>query len=394
MCGAATAAPIDAAGALMWNPASISGLSTSEVDLGLELFLPSEKLSSSFAAYGMQGSTGGEPGVMPIPELAFVHKCEDSPWAWGVGVFGIAGFSTNYPASLTNPVLTPQPPNGLGLGRVSSLAEYYQVVPTVSVAVTDRISVGLAPTLTIARLDVNPMVFAPPDNASGSGYFNYPASDGTRYHFGGGFQVGVFFKPTETWNLGFSFKSPQWFETGTFNTTDELGRPEVASAHFDYPLILSLGTAYTGLENWLFACDVRYYDYARTAGFGSPAAFAPNGAVLGLGWNSVVSVHAGTQYYVTDRLTLRLGYEFSPSPIDSDTAFFNIASPLIIEHIIGTGFSYRLTNHEIVSVAYLHGFQNESTGPIQTPGLGAIPGTSVSSAISADALAAGLTIQY
>lgn len=394
MGGTATAAPIDAAGALLWNPATISGLSSSEVDIGLELLLPTEKLASTFSAFGMQDSTGGEPGVMPIPEMAFVHKIEDSPWSWGVGVFGIAGFTTNYPASLTNPVLTPQPPNGIGLGRVSSLAEYYQVVPTVSVQLSDRLSVGVAPTLTIAKLDMNPMVFAAPDNANGSGFYNYPTSDGTRYHFGGGFQIGVFFKATDDWNLGFCFKSPQWFETFTSNVTNELGQPETASVRFDYPLILSLGTAYTGLENWLFACDVRYFDYAGTAGFGSPAAFAPNGAVLGLGWNSIVSAHVGAQYYATERLTLRLGYAFSPSPIDSDTAFFNIGSPLIIEHVVGTGFSYRLTCNEILSVAYLHGFQNDESGPIQLPGVGTVPGTSVSSSISADALAAGLTIQY
>jgi long-chain fatty acid transport protein len=391
MGGAATAAPIDAAGALMWNPASISGLSCSEVDLGMELLLPSEKLSST--AFGMQGSTGGEPGVMPIPEMAIVHKTDGSPWTWGVGVFGIAGFTTNYPASLTNPVLTPQPPNGIGLGRVSSIAEYYQVVPTISYAINDQLSVGIAPTLTIAKLDINPMVFAAPDDAAGTG-FNYPTSDGTRYHFGGGFQVGVFYTPTPTWNLGFCFKSPQWFETFTANVTNELGQPEVAAVNFDYPLILSLGTAYTGVQDWLFACDVRYFNYAGTAGFGSPAGFAPDGAVTGLGWKSIVSVHSGAQYFCSDRLSLRLGYEYNPSPIGDDQAFFNVGSPLIVEHILGIGFSYRLTEHEILSVAYLHGFQNESTGPISAPGLGAIPGTSVTSAISADALGAGLTVQY
>lgn len=393
MGGAATAAPIDAAGALMWNPASIGGLSSSEVDLGLELLLPTEKVSSNFPPFG-QGSTGGEPGVMPIPEMAIVHKTDGSPWTWGVGVFGIAGFATNYPASLTNPVLTPQPPNGVGVGRVSSLAEYYQVVPTLSYAINDQLSVGLAPTLTIAKLDINPMVFAAPDDANGSGYYNYPTADGTRFHFGGGFQVGVFYRPTPTWNLGFCFKSPQWFETFTANVTNELGQPEVATVKFDYPLILSLGTAYTGLENWLFACDVRYFDYAGTPGFGSPAGFAPSGAVTGLGWQSIVSLHAGAQYYASQRLTLRIGYEFNPSPIGEDEAFFNVGAPLIVEHIVGIGLSYRLTEHEIVSLAYLHGFQNESSGPIQAPGIGTIPGTSVTSVVSADALGAGLTIQY
>jgi long-chain fatty acid transport protein len=362
--------------------------------LGLELLLPTEKLFSNFAAFGMQGSTGGEPGVSPIPELAFVHKGEDSRWCYGLGIFGIGGFQTNYPASLTNPVLTPQPPNGIGLGRVSSMAEYYQVVPTVSFALTDKLSVGFAPTLTIARLDVNPMVLGAPDDANGDGFYTYPAGDGTRYHFGGGFQVGVYYTTDEAWHFGFCFKSPQWFERFTSNTVDELGRPEVASSRFDYPLILTFGTSYTGYENWLFACDVRYFNYAGTAGFGSPAGFAANGAVTGLGWKDLVSVHTGAQYYATERLTLRIGYQYNPSPIGSAEAFFNVGSPLVIEHVVGTGFSYRLTCNEIISVAYLHGFQNEVSGPIQAPGLGPIPGTSVTSVISADALAAGLTIQF
>ncbi len=393
MAGAATAAPIDAAGALLWNPASISGLPSSEVDFGMELLLPTEKLSSSFAAYGLQGSTSGEPGVSIIPEVAWAHKCEDSPWSYGLGIFAIGGFQTNYPASLTNPVLTPQPPNGVGLGRVSSMAEFYQIVPTVCFAVTEKLSVGFAPTLTLAKLDVNPVVFVAPDDSAGTGY-TYPTGDSTRYHFGGGFQLGVYYAADEGWNFGFCFKSPQWFETFNSNTVDELGRPEVASARFDYPLILSLGTSYTGIENWLFACDVRYFNYGGTAGFGSPAAFNASGAVTGLGWKNIVSLHTGAQYYATQRLTLRLGYQYNPDPIGSDEAFFNVASPLIIEHVLGTGLSYRLTCNEIVSVAYLHGFQNEVSGPIQAPGLGAIPGTSVTSNISADAVAAGLTIQY
>src|SRR5271165_2915472 len=87
MGGAATAAPIDSMGAILWNPASISGLPCSELAIGLELLLPSERLSSSiapgalgggFPPIALGGSTGGEPGVSPIPSMAWVYKCDDS----------------------------------------------------------------------------------------------------------------------------------------------------------------------------------------------------------------------------------------------------------------------------------------------------------------------------
>ena len=163
---------------------------------------------------------------------------------------------------------------------------------------------------------------------------------------------------------------------------------------FDYPMIISLGTSYRVLPGWLFACDVRYFNYAGTPGWGSPAAFAPDGAVLGLGWKDIVSVHTGAQYFATDRLAVRAGYQFNQNPIGTDAAFFNVAAPLILQHVVAVGCSYRMTEHEIISLAYLHGFQNESTGPVQLPVVGVIPGTSVTSTVSADALAAGLTVQY
>ena len=34
------------------------------------------------------------------------------------------------------------------------------------------------------------------------------------------------------------------------------------------------------------------------------------------------------QYSATDRLQLRVGYQYNPSPIGSEQAFFNVGSPL------------------------------------------------------------------
>jgi long-chain fatty acid transport protein len=48
----------------------------------------------------------------------------------------------------------------------------------------------------------------------------------------------------------------------------------------------------------------------------------------------------------------------------------------------------------MVSLAYLHAFENSATGPWHAPGIGALPGTSVTNRISADALTAGLTVKF
>src|SRR5580704_2881729 len=52
MGGASTAAPIDASGALYWNPATISGLPGNSMDFGVELLYPQTRLSSSITGLG------------------------------------------------------------------------------------------------------------------------------------------------------------------------------------------------------------------------------------------------------------------------------------------------------------------------------------------------------
>jgi long-chain fatty acid transport protein len=386
MGGAATAALIDAAGALYWNPASISALTHSEMSFGMELAIPTGEISSRVAGNALgpgvppvtlEGTSRSESGAAAIPAFAYVHKPEDSRWTYGLGVFGIGGFVANYPASLNNPVLTPPPPNGLGLGQVAAQFDLIQLAPTLCYELSPHLSVGFAPTVVLGRLVAKPALFAAPDDANGDGSATYPAAIGTRTHWGAGFQVGAYYRTDSHWHFGATLKSPQWLETLRFNSEDELGAPRLIKFRVDYPLIASIGASYSGLENYVFACDLRYLDYADTAGFES-AAFDETGAITGLGWNSVMAVALGVQRRMTDRLTLRCGYDFNENPVPSANTSVNAASALIIKHWLCLGLSYQVLSNAVCSVAYVHGFQNSITGPIQTP-LGAVPGTSVTS---------------
>ncbi len=391
MQGASTAAPIDAAGALYWNPAGISGLKHDEAVMGLELLLPTEEVSSRIAGVG-SGSSGGEPGVAPIPVVGWVHHIAETPWTIGLGMYGVGGYRVNYLPSADNPILTPQPPGGFGLGRVYGELEVFQIAPTLSYALTERLSIGFAPTIDLAKLAATPLFLAAPDDANGDGVPSYPSGLGTRYHWGGGAQLGVYYTPTMNWNFGASIKSPQWFEPFRFMTADEVGGPRVVKINIDYPMILSLGASYTGLPNLLLACDVRYFDYKNTDGF-RQAGFAADGAGLGLGWRNIVAVSTGAQYRLSDCLYARAGYSYQQNPISSANTVFNVATPLIIEHVVSVGGSCYLTETVSLDIAYIHGFEARNTGPFQSPA-GPIPGTSVSTETSADGLAMGLTVRY
>ena len=357
--GAGTAAPLDAIGALHWNPGSISAFPCNEIGFGTELLSASIRLSSNFGAGGA-GSTNSDAGWAAVPTIGWVHHLDGTPMTIGLGVYGVAGFKNNMPRDLSNPVLdgTTIP----GVGPAFGSAEILQIAPTLSYQLTDRLSVGLAPTITTQTVVLDPL--GPPITGT------ITDAQGNRMAWGGGFQVGAYYKSEYGINAGATFKSKQWIETLDFQTA--AGR---ATFNLDYPAIVSLGLSYTGMENWTFAIDGRYFDYEHTDGYRE------------LGWRSVFAGAVGVQYRATDRLTARFGYNFNQNPIQSGAVATNLISPLIQDMNFSTGGTYMFTNQVALNAAYVYLVNNSVTGSLG-------PGTTVSNEISAHSIIAGISVKY
>ncbi|MEX0793666.1 MAG: outer membrane protein transport protein [Pirellulaceae bacterium] len=358
MGGAGTAAPLDAIGAVHWNPASISALPQSEVSFGMEGLLADVDLTSDIG--GVSSTTSGEAGVAMIPSVGWVDHIEGTPFTVGLGMYGIGGFRNNLPRDAGNPLLTD--------GPLYADAEIMQVAPTLSYTISDRWSVGISPTISVARMTFDPLgpSAITPDATPGSG---------NRVHWGGGVQAGVYYAHPSCWRAGFSIKSPQWFEDFRFFTPSGVVRFDL-----DYPMILSGGLAYYGLERWVFAADLRYFDYANTSGFQE------------MGWRSVFAGAVGVQYQLNDWWQLRAGYNCNQNPIQSDAALTNISTPLIQDQNFALGTSCRLTESVDLTLAYVYLVENSVTGSLPSPPFGA--GDSLTHEISAHSLAAGIRIRY
>jgi long-chain fatty acid transport protein len=400
MAGTTTAAPLDTLGALQWNPATLRGLPNS-VDFGTELLFPRSTLSTRVNANALgagippitlAGSTDSEAGVYPLPEFGLVHTPKDSAVSYGIGMLLVGGFGVNYPGSATNPLLTPPPPVGLGVGPVFTQYQIMQVIPTIAVQVDEQLSIGFSPIINLAGLNADPGIAAAPDNANGNGFPTYPPMNHGEFQWGAGFQLGAFYDTLDDWQLGASFRSTQWFKEFEYNSFDQNGAPRSLEFGKDAPMIVSLGAAYTGFDRWLLALDTRYLNYSDTDGY-SEKGFAADGAVAGLGWKDMVAVSAGTQYLLTDAASLRFGYSWNSDPFDSDQTFYNVGVPLLIEHGLYAGASCDLTDSLRLSLAWSHFFENSSSGPIQSMA-GPIPGTLVRSDASADSFLVGVTVRY
>jgi long-chain fatty acid transport protein len=392
MAGASTAAPVDV-GASYWNPATISALPRSEFMVGAGLFFPSTHLETAlpagsiggiFPATSRFGTSRSDSGVGAAPAVAVAFRLDDdSPFTYGIGLFGLLGGNVNYPGSAGTPLLSPHdPPKYFGFGPYYANAAALALEPMVSYKVTDRISVGGGPIVTQLSLNLSPAFFAPgPPDALGIPSF--PSASNSRPFWGGGFQGGVFYDINDSWNAGFSYKSPIWQERWGFNSTTPDLAPRRIGVQATIPEIFSWGVAYKGLPKTLLDVDFRYFDYGNASLFGQSV---PDG---GLGWRSIFAVAFGGQYQATERLTVRGGYLYNQNPIHATTTLFNVQLPGIITNTLSLGATLRLTNDIVFSVAWMHGFRNSIEGPILQ-----IPGASVRFDTQVDTLLLGLNVQF
>ena len=367
MGGASTATPLDAIGALYWNPAAIGMLGHSEVSIGGNALFPDISVSSSFPRPDgtiASGRTRSDSGVGLTSSLGVVYQPEDdSRLAYGMGLFTLGGGGVNFPGDPGNPIVSPTTPNGRTvLGPIYSSITLVQLAPSVSYRVTDRLVVGFGPTVDISLASFDPAFFATP-NVNPGGPNSFPTASHSRPYWGGGFRAGLVYALTDTLNLGFGYTSPQWLETWKFHSSDQFGVPRSLSLDATLPAIYSWGIAWRGTDRLTLALDLRYFDYANARLFGTAVKDS------GLGWSSVFATALGANYKLTDRLAVRGGYTYNTNPLLGTSTLFNVQAPAILQHTISVGSTWAITDTLSASLGYAYSFRNSVTGTAsQDPG--------------------------
>ncbi|MBL0136017.1 MAG: outer membrane protein transport protein [Chitinophagaceae bacterium] len=395
MGGAATAQPLDINGALQWNPAGISAFKTKVFSLNAGMFYSSPELSSTVPTPDgpMTGVTKDARGVSVMPALAMVWGNNKSKHTFGVSAFGISGFGVTFPQNNTNPISMPQ--NVGGFGHIQSDYQLMQVGVTYAYQLTDKISIGVAPTFNYSALKLAPNPLASPSQTLG-----YPVSNkATALGIGG--QVGVFYNSGKGLKLGASYKTQQHFGDFTFKNT-YLNGSAAPDAVFkmNYPSILSAGFGYSTKVIDL-AIDYRFVNYKNTIGF-EEKGWTPTASVKGFGWENISVVSAGIQLKMIEKVPIRVGYTYSSNPINSELAFFSIPATAIIKNAFQVGLGYELNNKFTINAVYHHGSSGEATnGKLLSPMMitpsnpyGAIPNSNVSYKMTTDMVMLGINYSF
>ncbi|MCH2181144.1 MAG: outer membrane protein transport protein [Mariniblastus sp.] len=377
MGGATTGAAVESIGSMAWNPATISGLGN-EVGIGFEGLYSDYKIDSSIP--GWAGSTSAENGVSPVPTAAWVYQTRNPNVKMGVGMFGVAGFCANFSADSNNPVLA------LGI-RAQGEAVFYQIPLVFSVRLNDCWAIAAGPTLAMGRISLNQNIFA----ANNSGLSQSPRGNGTRYHFGGGGQLGLYYTPNDCWSFGACIKTPTWMETFRYHSEDSSGAPKVDKVNFDLPMMVSFGAGYRPNQDLLWTADMRFTDYTNSEGFGDPAQVQANGAVSGLGWKSLFSAHVGARARLSDRCYGSAGYVYCSKLIPDESTVFNLGTDLGYRNGVALGGTWMCSSNVGLSVAYNYFFEWGSSDLLPLlPGLD----MEIGQRVSAQSLTFGLNVAY
>jgi long-chain fatty acid transport protein len=395
MGGADTGLCLDATGSIAWNPACTAQFSGRRFEFHGTLFIPWRSLSSTVDAnaFGpgmpgatLSGTTESKRDMSVMPGFAFIYHPAGSANAYHIGMLAVSGFGVDYPGNtnFSNPILSPQAPNGFGFGHIRS--NYMLVTMPIGVArqLTERISVGFAAVPSLSMLQVIPAPFSAPVSA-GSSMPYYLSAGNNAPAFGGGFNAGLHYA-LEKVSFGLSYRSPVWFRQFQWNRKDLSGASHQLNFQMNLPQVVSAGTGISPTKTTRIGVDVRWFNYENTSGF-DEVGYNDDDAVSGFGWKNVWAVGGGVQQKISKSIKIMAGYNYSGNPVPAQYTFFNTPAPAIVQHHVSGGVVQKIHDWD-ATLTYYHAFQNSITGP-WISGQGPIPGTSVTSRMSENSVTIG-----
>lgn len=316
------------------NPAGLVH-SGNEVSAAVSWFNPHR----GFDASGSVGSIDSLQEDFFVPNFAASYRLLPGSIVdvVGVTVYGNGGLNTNYAG------------NFLG-GTGKSGVDLQQALVSFGAAKQfGTLSVGLAPTLLRQRF-----------KARGLQAFGIDPNPSNDVAWGAGLRGGVEWQVAPAIRLAVAGSSKiysQEFE-GYEGLFAERG-------DFDIPANLQAGIAVDITPRLTALVDYKRIWYGGIASVSNPSTNpfplgSSNGP--GFGWQDIDIIKAGLEWRATDDLTLRAGYSYATSALQSRDVFFNILAPAAVQHHITGGLEYAVNERWSVELAGLYAPEGSISG--------------------------------
>jgi len=316
------------------NPAGIAFLDN-RVDVGLTYFQPDRS-----ASLGPNNYDGNGKENFYLPEIGYKHSLSTN-FDLGLAIYGNGGMNTDYK--------TPIPAFGTTHAGVD--LDQLFVAPTLSYKLGEDHAFGIAPILAYQRF-----------KAYGLQNFGIPDQEYDN-SFGAGVRIGYTGRLTDWLTVGATYESRVF--TTRFKEYEHLFAEH---GSFDIPSNFAVGLALKPVRQVTFALDVEEIFFSEVKAVGnnlSASAFA-NGLGAnngpGFGWRDVTAIKTGIAYEPVEKLTLRVGYNYSTQPIPNNQTYFNILAPAVVQHHVTAGATWRFSKNWEVTAFYAHAFEQRVNG--------------------------------
>jgi len=311
----------------------------------------------------LDGTSESDSEYFLIPEFGY-NRMLNSNLALGVTVYGNGGMNSDYNADFFGGTTNILGGSGnLGVDLIQLI-----IAPTVAYQIAPNHSLGVSPLIGYQAFEANGIDSFGAISTDTTNLTNNGHDDA----FGYGVRIGYMGKITPTVTIGAAYASKMDFQE--FDKYKGLFAEE---GDFDIPENYNLGVAWQATPAVKLALDYQRINYADVPSVGNPSGDILNcmmgvaanclggSAGAGFGYANINVWKLGMEYKASQNMTYRAGYSHNDNPISgSDTAevTFNILAPAVITDHLTLGFTYTLASGDEMTMAYMHGFENEVSG--------------------------------
>lgn len=305
------------------NPAGIA-FSGDRLDVGGDLLIIHAGAQDNGVPYN------AKTALVPMPEFGYVQSLSPS------FVFGVASWASGSQVSYGTP-----------FGSVPGNSNTYAQGVFVHVAPTVAYRFGAGKNHAIAFSVVGALSTI---NAEGIEAQTQQPNQGRQWTPGYGFKIGWMSQITSQLSMGAFYASKI-----RYAPWDKYSNIFADGGRMEEPEQYGVGIAFRPTPRWLLGFDWVRFNYSNTHVLGNPVTFAvPLGNVngAGLGYRNVNAYRFGLQYGLTDRLTIRGGFEIADEPLTAPNTGFTFLVPATAKRTYTMGGTYRIGKDSELSFSW------------------------------------------
>lgn len=308
------------------------------------------------------GGVSSSNNPFPMGQLAVVRRLADRDIAVGLGAFSQAGFAATY--RMNGPVPFP------GEQTYKSVGAMMRILPGVSVALTDRLSVGATLGVAVSHTELEGPYFTQAQTP----FIGTPTLlDLQATGAGLSWSIGMQYILSPQTTIGFLYQGETHIDA---EGSARLTHPVLGSSAYDleletqWPSTLGVGLAHQLNPCTTIGIDLLWVQWAGAKDSYDMSLTNPTNplfrAILGpevperfpLDWSNTISIRTGIQRQLGNGRVVRAGYVYHPNPIPNATLTpFIQTTP---EHAVSVGHGWSIGSYSFdVGYQYMFGTDRE-----------------------------------